>query len=88
MKIVKPNYFDEFYCLADKCKNTCCKNWEIEIDSKSLLKYSNTCELKNIDDYLKLCSKKIKVTHNIFRFLAQNICNKNFPKFFKFDNIC
>lgn len=77
MKIVKPNYFDEFYCLADKCKNTCCKNWEIEIDSKSLLKYSNTCELKNIDDY------SIKKNNNFIFKTKNSRC-----VFLDDDNLC
>lgn len=77
MKIIKPNFFDEFHCLANNCKNTCCANWEIEIDNKSLLKYSNTKKLENIDDY------SIKKNKN-YIFKTQN----NRCIFLDDDNLC
>lgn len=35
MKLHVPNYYKNFKCRADKCKNTCCKDWEIDIDDSS-----------------------------------------------------
>jgi lysine-N-methylase len=37
-----PDYYKEFTCTADKCKDTCCAGWQIVIDEKSLKKYKNT----------------------------------------------
>ena len=37
-----PNYYNDFKCKADKCRHTCCQNWEIDIDEKSLDIYKNT----------------------------------------------
>ena len=34
-----PDYYKEFTCTADKCKDTCCAGWQIVIDRKSLKKY-------------------------------------------------
>lgn len=34
-----PDYYDEFKCTADKCKDTCCAGWQIVIDEESLEKY-------------------------------------------------
>lgn len=34
-----PDYYDEFKCAADKCKDTCCAGWQIVIDEASLEKY-------------------------------------------------
>lgn len=34
-----PDYFDEFKCTADQCKDTCCAGWQIVIDEASLEKY-------------------------------------------------
>ena len=27
-----PDYYKEFHCIADKCKDSCCVGWEIDID--------------------------------------------------------
>lgn len=34
-----PDYYKEFYCIADKCEDTCCAGWQIVIDDKALAKY-------------------------------------------------
>lgn len=34
-----PDYYDKFYCLADKCPLSCCEGWEIVIDKNSLKEY-------------------------------------------------
>ncbi len=39
MIYVKPDYYKEFKCTADKCKDTCCAGWQIVIDEASLEKY-------------------------------------------------
>lgn len=30
-----PRYYENFSCIADKCEDTCCAGWEIDIDDKS-----------------------------------------------------
>ena len=39
MIYTRPDYFNEFKCIADKCKDTCCAGWQIVIDETSLEKY-------------------------------------------------
>lgn len=39
MRYVKPHYYDEFRCSADKCPDTCCAGWQIVIDDESLESY-------------------------------------------------
>lgn len=39
MKILKPFYYDEFECVADKCIDTCCAGWSIHIDDETYKKY-------------------------------------------------
>ena len=34
-----PNYYSRFKCIADKCKHTCCKGWEIDVDEKSMERF-------------------------------------------------
>ena len=39
MKLYAPSYYKNFKCIADKCKNSCCIGWEIDIDAATLEKY-------------------------------------------------
>lgn len=41
MKLIAPDYFGKFKCLADKCQHTCCKGWEIEIDEYTMEYYED-----------------------------------------------
>lgn len=41
MHYKKPQYYDNFTCIADRCPDTCCAGWQIVIDENSLEKYSN-----------------------------------------------
>lgn len=34
--IVQPDYYTDYYCLANECPDTCCKGWNIEIDEAHL----------------------------------------------------
>ena len=43
MKTTKPDFFDDFCCLAQNCKHNCCKEgWQIDIDAKTLQKYEQS----------------------------------------------
>ena len=33
MKIIKPSYFDTFRCIASFCPDSCCKEWDVLVDS-------------------------------------------------------
>ena len=39
MIYTRPDYFNEFKCIADQCIDTCCAGWQIVIDEESLDKY-------------------------------------------------
>ncbi len=40
MLYTRPDYYDEFACIADKCEDTCCAGWQIVIDRETLKKYT------------------------------------------------
>lgn len=40
MKLLVPDYFLNFKCIADKCTDSCCIGWEIDIDEHSRAKYA------------------------------------------------
>ena len=35
MKITKPSYFDTFSCIASLCPDSCCKEWDVQVDPVS-----------------------------------------------------
>ena len=39
IKIFVPGYFNKFRCIADKCPDTCCIGWEVDIDETTAKKY-------------------------------------------------
>ncbi len=32
MRLIAPDYYPQFRCIADKCRHSCCIGWEIDID--------------------------------------------------------
>jgi len=40
MKLIAPDYYASFRCIADKCRHSCCIGWEIDIDEDSLARYT------------------------------------------------
>ena len=40
MKITVPDYYLKFKCIADKCSDSCCIGWEIDIDDAARAKYA------------------------------------------------
>ena len=39
MLIFKPDYFDRFQCIADRCPDSCCKEWDVQVDEASAALY-------------------------------------------------
>ena len=35
MKVIIPNYYNQFKCIAKKCHHSCCIGWEIDIDENT-----------------------------------------------------
>ncbi|MBR5479440.1 MAG: flagellin lysine-N-methylase [Clostridia bacterium] len=38
---VFPNYYEDFSCIADRCKHSCCIGWEIDIDEDTKAFYNS-----------------------------------------------
>ena len=68
MKIYVPEYFNNFKCSADKCKDSCCIGWEIWIDDKTRAKYDmlNTSLGKEIRE---------KTSHGYFHLCENGHCS-------------
>ena len=39
MIIRKPSYFDTFSCIASQCPDSCCKEWDVQVDDISAKYY-------------------------------------------------
>ena len=39
MQIAKPSYYDSFRCIAGLCPDSCCKEWEVQVDDASAAYY-------------------------------------------------
>ena len=39
MLITKPSYFDSFRCIASSCPDSCCKEWDVQVDAVSAAAY-------------------------------------------------
>ncbi|MDO5521262.1 MAG: flagellin lysine-N-methylase [bacterium] len=53
---MKPTYYDEFSCIADRCSISCCQEWKIEVDQHTKKKWSSLQlenEWKTIDSYVR-----------------------------------
>ncbi len=41
MKEAVPGYYQNFQCIADRCKHSCCVGWEIDIDDETMAFYES-----------------------------------------------
>lgn len=39
MKIFKPSYYDQFHCIAGQCPDSCCQEWDVQVDALSAQRY-------------------------------------------------
>ena len=39
MKIEKPSYYDQFHCIAGACPDSCCQEWDVQVDEAAAQRY-------------------------------------------------
>lgn len=78
MIYTRPDYFNEFKCIADKCQDTCCAGWQIVIDNDALEKYK---KLKG--DYIWKVMSYVDWETGCFRQDNEKRC-----AFLNKDNLC
>lgn len=57
--------YDKFECTADKCKFTCCKGWDINVDTDTYNKWSKKNNLNYLLDNVKFIKSNGKNTYII-----------------------
>ena len=78
MLYVRPNYYDKFQCVADRCEATCCAGWQIVIDEASLARYQ-----AEQGEYRETLRERIDWQEGVFRQSCGKRC-----AFLKDNNLC
>ena len=39
MNVTKPSYYDDFRCIAGRCPDSCCKEWDVDVDEEAAALY-------------------------------------------------
>lgn len=78
MIYTRPDYFNEFKCIAGNCPDTCCAGWQIVIDDESLKKYK-----KIKGDYIWKVMSCVNWEEECFRQDNDKRC-----AFLNSDNLC
>lgn len=80
MKFVKLDFYDQFYCLASACKDSCCSaGWQIDVDARTMQRYS----LSNNPKIQQLTQFVARDKHNFYIRQNNNVC-----QFFCSDGLC
>ena len=78
MLYVRPEYYEKFRCVADRCEATCCAGWQIVIDEESLRHYQSEA-----GEYGETLRERVDWKEGVFK---QN-CGKRCA-FLKENNLC
>lgn len=68
---LKPAYYDQFHCLAEGCKLSCCKGWEITFNKKDYLALRRTKGSPELEETLEKCVRRARKGPNAGRFYAE-----------------
>lgn len=74
----KPDYYEQFNCIADKCPDTCCSGWQIVINDEYVEKYKSGKEFPTID-----MEEYVDFKENVFKQSEDRRCS-----FLRDDNLC
>ena len=78
MIILKPDYYEEFSCIAGDCPDTCCRGWQIVIDEESISRYRTV-----VEHYREVLDKNIDWKEEVFNLDEQKRC-----AFLTKENLC
>ena len=81
MFTIKPDFYDSFKCIADKCTDSCCIGWEIDVDDVAFEKYNKI----NTDLGEIICSQIIKSEDGSSCF---SLCENERCPFLNKKNLC
>ncbi len=77
--IIKPKFYDHFRCIADKCPDTCCAGWEIDVDEDTAKYYDSLSG----EDGAFVKSRLVREEEGVKLCLEGERC-----RFLREDNLC
>ncbi|MFR5876165.1 MAG: flagellin lysine-N-methylase [Eubacterium sp.] len=83
MKIVKPDYYKNFKCIAGDCPDSCCQGWEVDADEQSLEFYKTLNPSLEIKQRIDKVLDKDEFDNSIFRLAPKKRC-----PFLNEENLC
>lgn len=78
---VKPDFYDDFKCIADKCNDSCCIGWEIDLDAQAIEKYKKMNSL--LGEEIRSCITVSEDGSQCFSLAEKEKC-----PFLDRDNLC
>ena len=81
MFYIKPDFYDSFKCIADKCTDSCCIGWEIDVDEVAFDKYQKL--QSPLGDEIRSCITESEDGSSCFKLSE----NKRCP-FLNENNLC
>ena len=78
MLYVRPEYYEKFKCVADRCEATCCAGWQIVIDEAAMARYQSVT-----GEYGESLRERIDWEEGIFKRGCGKRC-----AFLKENNLC
>ena len=78
MLYVRPEYYDKFKCIADRCEATCCAGWQIVIDEAAMARYQSVT-----GEYGEILRERIDWEEGVFKQDCRKRC-----AFLKENNLC
>lgn len=64
MKTIQYKYVADFKCVMEKCIDTCCGNWQLNINKESYFKISNILATQEFRDKVNNSISKIEISDN------------------------
>ena len=76
--IIQYSGYNDFKCIAEKCKHTCCIGWQIDIDDETYDKYKNSTYFKNNMNLKFIKNKDKSVSMNLDKNKKCGFLQENF----------
>ncbi|MDR2932761.1 MAG: flagellin lysine-N-methylase, partial [Oscillospiraceae bacterium] len=87
-KALAPNYYDLFSCIGSACEDNCCKDWDVDIDKNTYLKYK---QIKDAD-FAREVPERVRRYRgkdaSSGRYARIILDEKNTCKYFREDGLC
>lgn len=81
MKRIRPDFYNEFHCIADSCTITCCQEWKIAVDPDTNQKWKKVSAPADVPEQKKnLSAYTEKKTVSGSFSLTQTIAAPFFPR--------